>query len=225
MTMRKGDETVKKQTRDQTPLAIRPRPRWSPGPPPCGEDRGLQRCPSCWTLAGAGLHGGGESASGPVSSLPGPSGSGPRSSLIVSERMNGERGPVPLENEVRAELGRVLVYGRFLSGRQTPPGPAEGREDREAGVLRQMSRQPRGPFSGPSAPRLCLSPAALPSPDLQVSWWPGRTAWPRTSYSPLALLFSTHSSSGDLFVFFCSQPCCPTVPGARLALGKYWLSK
>lgn len=151
--MRKGDETVKKQTRDQTPLAIRPRPRWSPGPPPCGEDRGVQRCPSCWTLAGAGLHGGGESASGPVSSLPGPSGSGPRSSSIVSGRMNGERGPVSLENEVRAELGRVLVYGRFLSGRQTPPGPAEGREDREAGVLRQMSRQPRSPFSGPSPPR------------------------------------------------------------------------
>ena len=90
-----------------------------------------------------------------------------------------------LENEVGVELGRVLGYGRFLSGRQTPPGPAEGREDGEAGVLRQMSRQPGGPSLGPSPPRLCLSPAALPSPDLQVSWRPGRTAWapaPPTSH-------------------------------------------
>lgn len=143
----------------------------------------------------------------------------------MSGRMNGERGPVSLENEVRAELGRVLVYGRFLSGRQTPPGPAEGREDREAGVLRQMSRQPRGPFSGPSPPRplslTCGSSLTRPAGVL-VAALPG----PRHLLLPVDFIF-LHCTRlrGICLCFVRSQPCCSTAPGARLALGKYWLSK
>lgn len=106
-----------------------------------------------------------------------------------------------LENEVRVEFGHVLGNGRFLRGRQTPLGPAEGRTD-----------------AGSRCPGGGVTPAQRPPLGHAVPSGPWHRLFPIYS-SPL------HSSSGICWYFVCSQSCCPTVPGAQWALCKSWLHK
>lgn len=85
---------------------------------------------------------------------------------------------------------------------------------------------PEAPSRAPHRPGLCLSPAALPSPDLQVSWWP-HCLGPDTSYFPLILFFSTALVFGGFVcVLFVRSPAAQQL----LALGWHsvntgWVNK